>query len=68
MKKVKVFFATHTVTTGNNDRSILDVDVTFFNVAINNVYNEIGIAYVFEFVAAPETPFTPGRVPTDRIP
>ena len=30
--------------------------------------DEIGLAYIFEFVSAPETPFTPGRTSTDRIP
>lgn len=28
----------------------------------------VGLAYVFEFVAAPETPFTPGRTSIDPLP
>jgi hypothetical protein len=50
VKKFEIFFATNAITTSNDDRSVLDVDVALFDVTIDDRNYEIGIANIFVYI------------------
>ena len=46
----EVFLAAHAVSAGDDDRCVLDVDFTIFDLTVDDAHHEIGIVEVFRSV------------------